>query len=210
VPPVTTSQSVGPVAGTSAAFSIRPVLCFAPPFTPGAVPQAAGGPLPTCAPSSALTPSNLRVTPDSGTVDGYTSNSQIAADPQFAIYPSTPAGSVGNNATVLLPGSPGAGTDRYVLGPAALTGTSVRAAHVQDIDGQWTVDLQLTGSGSARWDALARQQFHAIVGVVFGGMVVSAPITQPTQTAFSSFDGRLQVSGGLSEHQAEAVAAALR
>jgi hypothetical protein len=41
-------------------------------------------------------------------------------------------------------------------------------------------------------------------------MVVSAPITQPTQTAFSSFDGRLQVSGGLSEHQAEAVAAALR
>jgi hypothetical protein len=39
---------------------------------------------------------------------------------------------------------------------------------------------------------------------------VSAPLIQPTNTSFSSFEGNLQISGGLSRQEALAVTAALR
>jgi preprotein translocase subunit SecD len=80
---------------------------------------------------------------------------------------------------------------------------------VNHLDGEWAIDLTLTPNGAAQWDRLAEQQFHAIVGVVINGRVVSAPITQPTQSSFTSFDGRLQISGGFTEHQAEVIASEL-
>ncbi len=190
------------------AFAIRPALCYAPAFSVAPGQPPAGGPLPSCRPTSLLTTANLDVEPDASNVGGFTFNSAVDADPQFAAYPSTPAVDA-SNAEVLLAGTPGQGGGRYVLGPVSLTASAVRSASASLIDGQWAVLLRLTSAGSARWDDLARQQFHAIVGVVINGRVASAPITQPTQSFFTSFNGHLEISGSFTEHQAKTLAAGL-
>ena len=162
-----------------------------------------------CSPSTQLTASNLQVAPDSGNVNGYTSATNISVDPQFASYPSTTSSNKKLDQDVLLPGSPGQGSDRYVLGPAGLARTAIARAEVTKFSGVWAIDLTLTPKGSAQWDKLAEQQFHAIVGFVVNGQVVSAPITQPTQSSFTSFDGQLQIGGGFTEHQARVIASEL-
>jgi preprotein translocase subunit SecD len=151
-----------------------------------------------------LTASNLGV----DTTTGQATTSP-PPDAQFSSYPSTPPSGGGPVDTVLLPGGPGQGSSRFVVGPPALTQqavTSARAARVGDI---WVVDLTLSPTGSAQWDRLAQQQFHAVVAVVEDGRVLSAPLIEPVQTAFSTFAGHLQVSGISTEGQARALAAGL-
>ena len=60
--------------------------------------------------------------------------------------------------------------------------------------------------GSSQWDTLSKQQFHAIIGIDLDGQVISAPITQPTQQAWSSFNGQVQISGSFTEDQAKTLA----
>jgi len=192
------------------AFSIRPVLCFAAPSQESAEPMPHGTALPPCSPESALTAASLGIEPGGGDATGYTSNLPSApTDDSFASVPSTAASQVTPSTTVLLPGAPGSGSTRYVLGPAGVTGVDVASATVHSLDGEWTVELTLTPTGSAAWDTLAQQQFHALVGVVLHGRVLSAPVMQPTQSAFTSFDGRLDISGSFTRAQATAAAAAI-
>ena len=197
--------------GKTAQLLFRPALCFAPPYTAVKGQAPPTGPLPTCAAASQLTQANLAVTPDSNSQNGYTSNlNSIQADPQFAPYKSTAPANDGKNATVLLPGLPGQGTTRYVLGPAGLTGAQIKSASAQLNGGQWSVNLTLTSAGAAQWDALAQAQFHAIIGIDLDGTVISAPLTQPDQAAYSSFGGTVQISGGFSETAAKALATELK
>ncbi len=77
------------------------------------------------------------------------------------------------------------------------------------VDGQWAVNLTLSPTGASQWDKLTEQQFHAFIGVVLDGKVISAPITEPTQTSFTTFAGHLQISGGFTGEQARALAASL-
>jgi hypothetical protein len=184
------------------------VLCHAPPFRVPTGQTASTGPLPTGAASSELTASNLQVTPIGGTNNGYRSNGTISADPRFAIYPSTSSSGTAPAQDVRLAG---AGTNvptRYVLGPVGLDRSAVARAQAVTTGGQWVIDLTRTPEGSARWDTLARQSFHAFTGAVINGLVVSAPIVQPTQTSFSSSDGHLQIAGGFTERPAKAIASA--
>jgi hypothetical protein len=190
----------------SVSLSFRPVLCYAPPFAPAAGQGASTGPLPACSPATALTASNLAVTPQAGNVNGYRSNTNVAADPQYATYPSTPLAEATPGNTVLLPGTPAEGSDRYVLGPAGLTNDAIKSANAQLNDGQWSINLDLTDNGSVQWDAMASQQFHQIIGVDVNGRVISAPIMQPTQSSFSSFNGRVQISGSFTQAQAKKLA----
>jgi hypothetical protein len=205
------SPSAKPAAVLSGAFSIRPVLCYAPPLTVGSGQTAATGPLPTCAPSSELTASNLGVKPDPSNGNGYTSNSNVVrVDTQFAAYQSNSPTNDNRNDTVLLPAqSSDQGNVRYVLGPAALTRSAIKSASAQLVNNQWTISITFTGQGSTQWDTLAHSQFHAITGIDVGGKVVSAPIMQPTQSSFSSFNGQMQFSGSFNQKQAEALAAEL-
>lgn len=136
-------------------------------------------------------------------------NSNVQPDPRFATYPSTSPANDKNNSIVLLPGSAWSGGGRYILGPAGLTSSAISSAGIHQVSGQWIIQLDLTGEGSVRWDAMAQQQFHQIVGIDLNGEVISAPITQPTQSSFTPFNGRLQISGGFSKAQAKAIASEL-
>jgi preprotein translocase subunit SecD len=209
--PVSPAVPVSSAAAVTAKvnFSIRPSLCYAPPYAAPAGQAPSSGPLPACSPSTQLTASNLQVAPESGNVNGYTSNSNVEADTQFATYPSTSSPNDKQNQDVLLPTTPADGPDRYVLGPVGLGRNAIAHAHATHIGGQWAIFLALTPRGARQWDSLAAQQFHAVVGVVINGQVVSAPITQPTQSSFTSFDGQLQISGGFTEHQAKEIASGL-
>jgi preprotein translocase subunit SecD len=199
-----------PATGHPAAeLSIRPALCYAPPLTlaPGQV--ASSGALPPCSASTQLSASNLKITPDPNNVNGYASDETIHSDSQFATYLSTPPGTDTGLADVLLPGVPAEGSARYVLGPAALTQQSVQTARATLSNGQWAVNLVLTAQGSTAWNALTQKQFHEIIGVVLNGKVISAPIIQPTQSSWTSFNGQVQVSGSFTQQQAKAIAADL-
>ncbi len=186
-------------------FSLRPVLCYAPALNLSVGETPSAGPLPECAPASRLTAANLFVNTDTGQA-----TVTPPQDPQFATYPATPASGADDRSTVLLPGSPSAGSGRFVLGPAGMTRSGVESARALLVgDGQWVVELDLNGVGATQWNALAQLQFHAIVGVVYEGRVVSAPLTQPSQSEFSSFHNQLQVSGDFTKQEAETFAAAL-
>ncbi len=201
-----------PITGASvsaAGFSVRPVLCYAPPFTPPSGRRASVAPLPACGSSYQLTAANLAVDPDSDNVAGYTENTNVPPDPQFASYASTSPSNDNADGTVLVPGNASEGNLRYVLGPVGLSASGIKSARAVQQNGQWSVNLVLTSTGSTRWDALAHQQFHAIIGIVDDGHVISAPITQPTQSSFTSFDGGFQISGNFTKHQASALAGEL-
>jgi preprotein translocase subunit SecD len=202
IPGEKNTQRVLATLGNTAQLFFRPALCDAPPLTVAKGKSPTSGALPTCAAASQLTAANLAVNTSTGNA---TQNPPV--DSQFATYPSTPATSDAKDATVLLPGATSAqGPTRYVLGPAGMTGTAVKSATAQVNNGQWTVNLVLTSAGSAQWDALAKEQFHAIIGIDLDGKVISAPITQPTQASPTSFDGQVQISGSFTEDEAKTLA----
>ncbi len=208
IPGEKNTQKVLATLGNTAQLLFRPALCYAPSFSVAKGAKPSTGPLPTCSASTQLTAANLAVTPDSSNVNGYTSNTNLADDPAFAPYPSTSSLNDDKGDTVLLPGTAGS-SGRYVLGPAELTGSAVHSASAQLNNGQWAVNLTLTSAGSAAWDALSKQQFHAIIGIDLDGQVISAPITQPTQSSWSSFNGSVQISGSFSENEAKTLATQL-
>jgi len=189
--------------GKTAQLFFRPALCFAPAATKGQATST--GPLPSCAATSQLTAANLAVNTSTGQA-----TQNPPADPQFAAYPSTAPLADTKSATVLLPGLPGQGTDRYVLGPAGVTGAQIKSANASlSQAGQWTVNINFTPAGATAWDTLAQQQFHAIIGIDLDGQVISAPITQPSQSSFTSFAGQVQISGSFTEDQAKTLATEL-
>jgi len=96
-------------------------------------------------------------------VNGYTTNTNVGPDAQFATYPSTTSSTDTQGQDVILPGSPAIGPNRYVLGPVGLDRSAIAHAHVVLTSGQWAIALVLTPNGSAQWDALARQQFTPLL-----------------------------------------------
>ncbi len=209
IPGEKNSQQVLATLGNTAQLLFRPALCYAEPLTLKKGQSASTGPLPSCAPTSQLTAANLGVTPNSSAVNGYTGPNNVPPDPQFTTYRSTSPLDDSKGATVLLPASHGGGGLRYVLGPAQLTGTAVKSASAQVVNGQWVVNLTLNSKGAAEWDTFSQQQFHAIIAMDLDGQVISAPITQPSQTAFSPFNGQVQISGNFTEDQAKTLATEL-
>jgi preprotein translocase subunit SecD len=208
IPGEKNTQQVLNTLGNTAQLFFRPARCYAPALTLAKGKTPTPGPLPTpCAASTQLTLANLQVTPNSNVAQGYTSNTNIGEDPQYATFKSTPSTNDEKTATVLLPVSPGSvGPPRYLLGPAGMTGTAVKSANAQLNNGQWAVNLNLTGSGATQWNTLASAQFHAIIGIDLDGQVISAPITQPTQGSFTSFGNSVQISGSFTENQAKTLA----
>ena len=59
------------------------------------------------------------------------------------------------------------------------------------------------------WDKVAQENFHLLLGIELDGKVYSAPIIQPTQATFTSFDGKGEISGNLTQQQAQNLAQAM-
>jgi preprotein translocase subunit SecD len=195
------------------------VLCYA---YPQAVPKGSKikgvergiGSVPACSSASELTSANL----DINTSTGEPTNN-IEPDSQYEAYPSTSVDKPNYaGSTVLLPGIGTAcdGTGfRCVLGPSEMSGHSIASAQAtQNQTGQWVVDYSLAGSaGSALWDKVAQENFHQLLGIELDGEVYSAPIIQPSQAGFTSFDGQGEISGGgntgLSQSDAQNLAQAM-
>jgi len=205
VPGEKNTQEILAQLGKTAQLFFRPALCGAPALTVAKGKTPTAGPLPTCASASALTATNLAVN---------TSTEQAtqtpAPDTQFTTYPSTPSLNDEKSSTVLIPALSGITYQRYVLGPSQVTGAQIKSANASlSSGGLWTVNINFNGAGATAWDALAQQQFHAIIGIDLDGQVISAPITQPGQSSFTSFGGQVQISGSFSEDQAKALATEL-
>ncbi len=121
------------------------------------------------------------------------------------------------NRTVLLPqiapnGTASATAPRYVMGPEQMTGHAIGSAQAQqDQTGNWVVNYTLAGSAnSALWDTVAQENFHKLLGIELDGNVYSAPLIQPGQAAFSSFGGQGQISGNLTQANADQLAQAMQ
>ena len=220
IPGVTDAQQVLKQIGQTARMYFRPVECFAypqglPKHTPkNYVPPRGVGSIPPCTPSNQLTQANLAVTPNSS-AQGYSSNN-VPPDSQYVTYPSTSVEKPNyENSTVLLPGLATTGSanggERYVLGPSQMTGHAIGSAQAtQNQTGAWVVDYTLAGSTNAQlWDKVAQQNFHQLLGIELDGVVYSAPIIQPTQSTFSSFNGQGEISGSLTQQDAQNLAQAM-
>ena len=198
VPGVKDARQVLAAVGQTAQLLFRPVLCEA-----GVGTKLVKTPLPACAPQYQDTEANLNV----NTTTGNPVN--IAPDPAFTDIASTkPAKDLAQD-TVLLPllGQPGV---RYVLGKSELTGHSIKKAIAQqDQAGAWVVNYTLTSTGSPLWDKVAAENFHQLLAIELDGVVQSAPLIQPNQASFTSFDGQGQISGSFTEASAKTMALAM-
>jgi hypothetical protein len=205
-------------AGTPGAVYFRPVLCFAAPYDAPSGGAALGGtePIPACSAGSLLSAANVAVEPGVNSPVGFSSGS-TPPDPQYASYPSTSTRTPGfTSSTVLLPGLHGAcdgsAAVRCVLGPVEMSSRSIGRVTVRQSHAGigWVVDYTMAdGPGSAQWDKVAEENFHQFLGIEVGGVVYTAPLMQPTQSSFSSFDGKGELSGNFSRAEALYLAKAL-
>jgi len=91
-----------------------------------------------------------------------------------------------------------------------MTSTQIaKASASKNQTGAWVVDYTMTKRGSTLWDKVAEENFHKRLGIDFDGKVVSAPIIQPTQSSFTTFSGKGEISGNLTKAEAVALAHAL-
>jgi preprotein translocase subunit SecD len=197
-------EKVIKLIGQTAQLTFRPALCAAAPYTKPKKGTKVG-PLPSACSSSSYSLQAPTLTVDTST--GSSNIASIPADPALAAQKtSTPAYDDSHSKDPVLIPLQGGGGERYLLGPAALNGTIVASASAQFQSPNWVVNATLTGKGAGEWDSLAQKYFHEIIGIDLDGQVVSAPLTQPSQATFTSFAGRVQISGSFTQSSAQNLA----
>ncbi|MHB8333409.1 MAG: protein translocase subunit SecD [Acidimicrobiales bacterium] len=202
VPGVTDARTVLKAVGQTAQLLFRPVLCQTGPASKHATSVKS---VPSCGANYLMTAANLAVNTSTGSP-----TNNIGLDPKYTNIASTSPQNDNKNQTVILP-TLGTNSVRYVLGPAQLTGQAVKTAIAQqDQVGAWVVNYTLTGAGSPAWDRVAQANFHAELAIELDGVVQSAPLIQPNQTSFSSFNGQGQISGSFTESSAKNLALAMQ
>jgi preprotein translocase subunit SecD len=207
VPGVKNAAQVLTEIGQTAQLYFRHVLCYAPPYAAAKAHASTPKPLPTSCPSAyQLATPNLTGSPNSGNGVEY----DVPPDPSLSAYPTS---SVDNpSAYVLQKGLAASGFPyRYLEGPAEIHGSAVKTSQAElSQTGQWVVTMTLTGAGSKEWNTMTMKYFHEIIGVELDGVVQSAPITQPQQGTWSSFDGQVEISGSFTQSSAQSLALALK
>lgn len=211
--------SGGPVgaSGGVPVVLFRPVLCVVPAYDKFVTTHQPDLSASSCGQSS-LNAASMDVTPSGQSPTGFTYQS-----PQPAIIlegeRTTTAAHDSASKVVLLSGLPGSSMFsatpaskgvRYVLGPAVMSSRSIASATATRTAGAWVVDWTTTAAGSALWNRVARDSFHRLLALDVGGVVVSAPIIEPTQSTYVSFKGRGQVSGNWSQVEAMRIASAMQ
>lgn len=208
LPGVKNSGALIKTIGSTAELQARPVLCYADAYTPTKGKPAPTGTLPSCGPQYTLTAANL----DVNTSTQSPSNS-VGPDPAFNSYPSDSASQIDKHqdVDVLAPAQSGSSqqAERFVLGPVGLLGKDISKAQATlggTGDSEWVVDVSLTGSGQAKWNTMAQASFHQYIAMVLDGQVLSAPLTLPGQSSFTSFGSSIQISGSFTQGSATQLA----
>lgn len=203
LPPVSKPAQVLGWATEPGNVYFRPVLCYAPPYEKTMAAVGGTNVPTTCTSKYSLDPSNLNGSAETATGVRYT----VGPTPALAKVPSTALNETDyKGRVVLLPGANASGT-RYLLGPAELTGRIVKKALAQTTTvGRWVVNLTLTRAGTTAWNMMAKQYFHEVIGVELDGVVQTAPLTLPSSTSFTTFNGSIQISGNFSRRQAHGLA----
>jgi len=219
------------LVGQTAELLFRPVLQTLPPQGPTpATTTTAPGASTTTAPGSTTTAPATSTTKAGALGAGTTLSTRLAsfssqATPATTAVPAAPA-PISPDQTGNLPSSPPAQANdpaqtvvlpqvdssgnvaaRYLLGPAELTGRIVSTAIAQPptIGGNWAVEINFTDSGSAAWDNMAGKYVNKQIAIVLDGVVKSAPTIQTAH-----FNGRAQITGSFSQHEAQDLALVLR
>jgi hypothetical protein len=195
----------------------RPVLCAVPPldrFISGHQPAVAAS---LCGPASLLDAANLAVRPDDST-SGYSYQSPQPDIILEGVHTTKPSADSPKKAVLLagLRGSsiysstPTSPVVRYLLGPSEMNSSAIATATAsKGKSGAWVVDWTTTSAGSSQWDGVAKLNFHQLLAIDVGGVVVSAPIIEPTHKSFSSFKGRGEITGDLSQAEAMKIVQAM-
>jgi preprotein translocase subunit SecD len=84
---------------------------------------------------------------------------------------------------------------RYLLGPSVITPShhNAKPTNVTTKNGPTTVHIVFTQAGAERWDTVASANFHKDVAFIFGNHVLSDPTIEPTNSSFTTFDGKVQI-----------------
>jgi preprotein translocase subunit SecD len=192
------------LVGKTAELRFRPVISQLP---SEAAQEKAGSTTTTTAPGATTTTPAPQPTPAAAAAAVAACDDATVST--LTDIPTTTRAEDKRDSCVVLPDKPGGkNAPRYYLGKAALTGKgTVDTAKAEFVSGQgWTVKMDLTGSGSGKWDDLAQQQFHKQVAIVLDGLVQSAPTIQPDNATFSSFGGTAVISGNFTQDEAENLA----
>ncbi len=183
------------VVAAAKQVTMRPVLCYVPAYV------ASSASAPSDLPSACAAPNQL--------LPGNLGTGTASADPSLSSLRSTPTSEIASNKSVLLSDDKGI---RYLLGPVELrlapASVVKSASATRNALGQWVVDYTLTSTGASKNDAVMNANFHKAIALVLDGTVFSAPVIQPSQSTFSSFQGQGEISG-ITQAQAKALAAAL-
>jgi hypothetical protein len=139
------------------------------------------------------------VTPNGSSSTGFTQRN-VSPDPALSAYATTtPAQDAASpNTFALLPtlrkGSNA--PQRFLVGPTLLTISSKVASatvvHAR-FAGGWIVQVRLNPKESRLWDRVAAANFHRQLAIDLNGVVVEAPLIQPDNASFHSFDGQMQL-----------------
>ncbi len=193
---------------TSPQLLIRSVTCYA---------GAQRGPVATSAlPTTCSNPKYAAPTasPTNASTGGFTMPT-TEPDPSLSPYATTTSAQDASSPTssALLPllNSGNGTTQRYLVGPTLVTLSSMVASatvtHVP-VAGGWIVNVRLNAAQAKLWDQVAKLYFHRVIAIDLNGLIVDAPLIEPANSTFSSFDGRMQLLA-LSSNDAYDLAAAL-
>ncbi len=189
LPGVKDQDKARSVVGQTAELRFRPVL------VPGIPPENA----------KPTTTTTVKGATTTSSAPGATTTTTIKP----TVIPTTkPEDDIATSAVILpLKDHDGTVTQRMQLAPAVLTGDVVKTASAAFDSGNssWYVQLQLTSTGSPRFDAMAAANQGKQVAIVLDGVIKSAPTIQA-----ASFNGRPTITGDFSEKEARDLSLVLR
>ncbi|MGH9030106.1 MAG: protein translocase subunit SecD, partial [Acidimicrobiales bacterium] len=204
LPGVSNASAIIKLIGKTAQMQFRPVLCVSGPYS-----KPKSGPGPTTVPSNCSATQYEQTAANQGSESSGSPSNTVPADPTLAAYQTTSSTYNNNhaNSEVLIP-APGTqwSGGRVLLGPSGVPGKDVHSAQAVFNTPNWDVEVTFNSAGATLWDKLAQTQFHAYIAVDLDGDVISAPLTLPSQSTFTSFSGKVQISGSFTQTSAQNLA----
>jgi preprotein translocase subunit SecD len=201
-----TAKSEGAPLSTRTSGALGPAAAATPaPVTPAAgaaTPAASPAPAPAASDPAATAPTDPADTPPTDAIQRFAALTCNKTDVRTANSANDPAG----NWTVACDKD---GATKYLLKPATVIGTDVAGASAtipttQGGTGQWTVDVQFTSSGQAKFTKLTEATVGKQVAIVLDGVVQSAP------TINERISGSAQISGSFTQADANDLANILK